>query len=175
MSDPKPLNVVWIGTGVMGASMCKFLLQKPEAYNLSVHNRTKSKTDELVSMGATWVDLETLLSPNNFDVAILMTFGPAEVEDLFITKNLIGYLPENSLIIDHTSSSPAVARKLDAAASKRNIHSVDAPVSGGDVGAQNGTLQIMAGGSETGFERAERIMKFYIERVTYLYISSSQN
>jgi 3-hydroxyisobutyrate dehydrogenase len=168
MEDPKILNVVWVGTGVMGSPMCKFLLARPDLYRVSIHNRTQSRTDELVSMGATWVDLAQLQTPNTFDIMILMVLGPPEVENLLITENLIQNLPEGAVIIDHTSSSPALARKLASAASQRNIFSIDAPVSGGDTGAQNGTLQIMAGGSNTGFDKAKPIMEKYSKSITHM-------
>jgi 3-hydroxyisobutyrate dehydrogenase len=121
MSLQKKLNVAWVGTGSMGASMCKFLLNKPDSYRVSVHNRTKAKTDELISLGATWTSLEDLKAPNSYDVLVLMVLGPPEVEDLLITNNLLAALPEGALVIDHTSSSPGLAMRVAQLAAARKI------------------------------------------------------
>jgi 3-hydroxyisobutyrate dehydrogenase len=168
MSLQKKLKVAWVGTGVMGASMCKFLLSKPESYQVSVYNRTKAKADELISLGATWTSLEDLKAPNSYDVLVVMVLGPPEVEDLLITNNVLAALPEGALVIDHTSSSPGLAMRVAQLAAARKILCVDAPVSGGDVGAKNGTLAIMGGGSQDAYDRAKPIMDHYSKTVSLM-------
>ena len=126
------LTIGWIGTGVMGKSMAKHLINK--GYTLQVYNRTASKADELVSLGATFKTPVEIAK--EADVLFMMLGFPQDVEAMALGENgVINHMKEGSYLIDCTTSSPGLAIKVDEAAKKRNIHSIDAPVSGGDVGA----------------------------------------
>jgi 3-hydroxyisobutyrate dehydrogenase len=131
--------VGWIGTGVMGSSMAGHLLDAGDT--VAVHNRTRSRADSLVQRGAKWYD-----SP-------LELAAGAEVGD----DGILPAMDPGSLLIDFTTSEPALAVEIHEAASAKGIESLDAPVSGGDVGARNATLVIMVGGEAAAFERAQRV------------------
>lgn len=156
-------KIGWIGTGVMGKSMCKHLLNK--GHSLSVFNRTRSKTDELVSLGATYKDFSEIA--NESDVLFLMLGFPQDVENLAYKQNggLLSLMRRGTHLVDHTTSSPALAAQLAKDFSKKGIHCVDAPVSGGDIGARNGQLVTMCGGDRHAFQYVEDLLKVYSKNV----------
>ncbi|NDC64715.1 MAG: NAD(P)-dependent oxidoreductase, partial [Planctomycetia bacterium] len=149
-------TVAWIGTGVMGRSMAGHLLAA--GHPVIVHTRTKERAAQLLAAGATWAATPRDAA-DQADVVCSMVGFPADVEDTHLGPNgtlAAGHAP--SLMIDFTTSSPAIARRIAERASERGIQSLDAPVSGGDVGARNATLSIMCGGSEQAFEAARPIL-----------------
>ena len=151
-------QIGWIGTGVMGKSMCKHLLKA--GYSLSVFNRTKSKTDELLSLGAKF--LSPIEIAESCDVVFLMLGYPHDLEDVIFNKEaIINHLKKGSYLIDHTTSSPRLAERIYVESKARGIHALDAPVSGGDVGAREGKLVIMTGGEQAVFEAMTPIFKSY--------------
>ena len=132
--EPQKTRIGWIGTGVMGKSMAGHLIKN--GYKLCVYNRTKSKADELVSMGAEYCEPREMAS--KVDYMFLMLGFPKDIEDMIYDPNtgIMNQLKENSYIIDHTTSSPGLAQRIAADLKKlKNIKSIDAPVSGGDIGA----------------------------------------
>jgi 3-hydroxyisobutyrate dehydrogenase len=155
-SAPKPV-VAFIGTGVMGASMAGHLVDA--GYPLVVFNRTRSRADALVARGARWAD-----SPGEAaaqaDVVVTMVGYPADVEEIYLAPGgIVERAREGALLVDMTTSSPALAVRVSAAAAARGVSAIDAPVSGGDVGARNATLTIMVGGGEAAFLRAEPLLR----------------
>ncbi len=143
-------SVAFVGTGVMGAAMAGHLLDA--GYALRVFNRTRAKADSLVERGAVWAD-----SPGEAaegaDVIITMVGFPADVEDCYLGEgSIIERARDGAVLIDMTTSSPVLAEKIAAAAALRGLAVLDAPVSGGDVGARNATLTIMAGGDAAAFD-----------------------
>lgn len=148
-------QIGWIGTGVMGQSMVRRLLQA--GYKVTVTTRSPEKAKELLQQGATWADTPADLLAES-DVVISMVGFPRDVEEVYFGSNgvLSNVKPDNPLaiIIDMTTSAPSLAEKLADAADKLGIGSLDAPVSGGDIGARDGTLSIMVGGAEQVFEEA---------------------
>ncbi|WP_257351611.1 NAD(P)-dependent oxidoreductase [Pseudalkalibacillus decolorationis] len=148
-------TIGFIGTGVMGNSMAKNLLNA--GYSVSVHTRTKSKANELVEEGATWRNsVADLASESN--VIITMVGYPHDVEEVYFgEKGIIENAMPNSYVIDMTTSSPTLARKIYESVLSRKIHSLDAPVSGGDIGARSGKLAIMVGGEREAFEAVKPI------------------
>ena len=150
MSD-RP-TVAFIGTGVMGAAMAGHLLDA--GYPLVVFNRTREKAEQLLARGAKWADWAGEAA-SRADVTISMVGYPNDVEEVYLAPGgIIERAPAGSLLIDMTTSTPTLAVGIAEAAAARDLQALDAPVSGGDVGARNATLTIMAGGEQEAFERA---------------------
>jgi len=166
MENLKSKLIGWIGTGVMGKSMCKHLLKS--GYQLSVYNRTISKTDELVNLGAKFMEPKEIAQ--TCDVVFLMLGYPKDVEDMTFNSDygVLNHMKPGSLLIDHTTSSPDLAEKIYLAAKEKNISSWDAPVSGGDIGAREGRLVVMVGGPQEGFEEAKYIMQTYSSKISHM-------
>lgn len=139
----------FVGTGVMGKSMAGHLLNA--GYRVHVYNRTKTKAEELVKQGAVWNDTVAALSAEA-DVIITMVGYPKDVEETYLgAEGILAHAKEDAYVIDMTTSSPLLARKIYEAAKEKNIHALDAPVSGGDIGAREARLAIMVGGDEAAF------------------------
>lgn len=146
-------TIGWIGTGVMGAPMAGHLLDA--GYELAVFNRTRERASDLVARGARWVDSPAELA-RQVDVLFLMLGYPADVQRTVLGDGeVLESMRPGSLLIDMTTSEPSLAVEIHAAADAAGIEALDAPVSGGDVGAVNATLVIMVGGDEQAFERAQ--------------------
>ena len=156
MSSSLP-SIAFIGTGVMGRSMAGHLRKAGHA--LHVYNRTKEKAAELLAAGATWHDSAGAAAAAA-DVVITMLGFPTDVETSYLgAGGIIEKARPGSLLIDMTTSSPLLARRVAEAAAKRGLESLDAPVSGGDLGAREARLVIMVGGSEAGFARARPVFE----------------
>ena len=150
------MEIGFIGLGVMGSSMAKNLLRK--RHNLTVYNRTKGKADELVKLGASWAE-SPARAARAAEIVISIVGYPRDVEEVYFGDNgILESTDEGMILIDMTTSSPALAEKIATAAQKKKAQAIDAPVSGGDVGAREGTLSIMAGGDGDAFERALPIL-----------------
>lgn len=144
-------RIAWIGTGIMGKSMCANLLDA--GYEVSVYNRTRAKAAELVERGATWCDTPAAAVESAEAVFTIVGY-PHDVEDVYFGANgVLDACESGAVVVDMTTSQPALAERIAAAAAERDLLALDAPVSGGDVGARNGTLAIMVGGDEDAFER----------------------
>ncbi|RIN15711.1 NAD(P)-dependent oxidoreductase [Mammaliicoccus vitulinus] len=158
-------TIGFVGTGVMGKSMAEHLIK--EGYTVNVFNRTKSKADSLIEQGAEWCDTVKLLSQNS-DVIISIVGYPKDVESIYLSEEgILNHAKEGSIVIDMTTSSPALAEKIYGKAKSQNIKSLDAPVSGGDVGAKNAALTIMVGGDEDAYRQVEDIFKVIGKNVVY--------
>ncbi|MHC4936577.1 MAG: NAD(P)-dependent oxidoreductase [Planctomycetota bacterium] len=147
-------RIGWIGTGVMGCSMAGRL--HAAGARVTVHTRTPEKAAALRNFGIGWVDDPRELLATS-DLVFTMVGYPADVEEVYLgVRGLVPALEgsEAPLLIDMTTSAPALAARVDAAARERGTCALDAPVSGGDVGAREGTLSIMVGGDLDAFERA---------------------
>lgn len=150
------MRIGFIGTGVMGTSMVKHLLEA--GYEVHVYNRTKEKTDALVEKGAIWQGTPREISEAS-DVIFTIVGYPKDVEEIYFGKDgIFEGLSAGKIIIDMTTSTPALAVKIAEEAKKIDVESLDAPVSGGDLGAQNGTLTVMAGGEPSTFEKVHPII-----------------
>ncbi|MBN2217112.1 MAG: NAD(P)-dependent oxidoreductase [Pirellulales bacterium] len=134
----------WIGTGVMGQSMCGHLLDA--GFTVTVFNRTRHKAEPLLARGAGWADNPRDLAKVS-DVVFTMVGYPADVRAVIWGPEgvLAGCSPGN-IVVDMTTSEPSLAVEIAEAAARSGVHAVDAPVSGGDVGARQATLSIMIGG-----------------------------
>jgi len=150
-------NIGFIGLGVMGQSMAGHILAA--GFNVRVYNRTKQKAQALVEKGAVWCDRVADLAASS-DIIITMVGYPADVEEVFTgPAGILENAPSGALVIDMTTSDPVLAEKLWQDGRQKNISVLDAPVSGGDIGAQNASLSIMVGGEPDDFYRARPIFK----------------
>jgi 2-hydroxy-3-oxopropionate reductase len=150
-------KVGFVGLGIMGTSMARNLIE--DGHELVIHNRTRAKAEKLAKLGA-----EVATSPREVagrsDVIITMLPGPPEVEEVLAGENgLLEGVREGSLIVDMSTSSPLLAQELSRTANTRGVGMLDAPVSGGDIGAIEGTLSIMVGGEKEDFERARPLFE----------------
>jgi 3-hydroxyisobutyrate dehydrogenase len=142
----------WIGTGVMGAPMAGHLLQA--GYSLRVFTRNPEKASALLAQGAFWCDSPAKAAESADVVGVIVGF-PEDVEEVFLGESgILSTARPGALLIDFTTSSPALARRVAEAAEAKGACALDAPVSGGDVGARNASLSIMVGGDVTGFKEA---------------------
>ncbi|EEJ0015747.1 NAD(P)-dependent oxidoreductase [Listeria innocua] len=150
-------KIGFVGTGVMGSSMAKHLLEA--GYEVHIYTRTKEKAEALLSQGALWESDPGSLGAK-VDVLISMVGYPKDVEQLYLGENgFLDNLKAGSVAIDMTTSSPALAKKIAAAGHEKGLGVLDAPVSGGDIGAKNGTLAIMVGGAEDVFLKVKPIFE----------------
>lgn len=150
------MHIAWIGTGVMGRSMAGHLLDA--GHTLRVHNRTKAKAEPLLAGGASWADSPAEAAANA-DAACIIVGYPQDVRAVILGNDgVLAALPSEALLIDFTTSSPSLAREIHETAKRRTIAALDAPVSGGDVGARNATLSIMVGGDAAAFDRARPVL-----------------
>ena len=144
------MKIAWIGTGVMGNSMAGHLIDA--GHELFVFNRTKSKTDNLVRRGATLLK-EAKEAPLFADVIFTIVGYPKDVEDVYLGENgLIKTAKKGQVFVDMTTSSPTLAQKITNEFEKIGVYALDLPVTGGDIGARNATLSIMAGGDKKIYE-----------------------
>lgn len=158
-------KIGWIGTGVMGKSMCKHLINK--GYELSIFNRTAAKATELIEMGAKF--LEPIEIAKSCDIVFLMLGYPRDVEEMVLgEKGILKHMKKGKYLIDHTTSSPDLAIQIYSQAKELEINSYDAPVSGGDIGAREARLVVMVGGDEEGFSPVEEIMKCYSSKINLM-------
>ena len=160
------MRIGWIGTGVMGKSMAGHV--QDAGYELFVHNRTKAKAEDLLKKGATWCD-----SPAEVAARSEMVFSivglPKDVEETYLGKK--GVLSAKGLcriIVDMTTSQPSLAQILEQEAAKKGVESLDAPVSGGDIGARDATLAIMVGGKKGVFEEVLPLFQVMGKNIAYM-------
>lgn len=151
------MKIAWIGTGVMGRSMAGHLLSA--GHGLTVFSRTKEKARPLIARGAAWADSPKAAAVGA-EVVCAMVGYPADVEEVFLgSEGALQGMGSKTLWIDFTTSSPSLAKKIFKAAKKKDVSALDAPVSGGDIGAREGKLSIMVGGDSKAFERAWPVFK----------------
>ena len=146
MISPDKTRIGWIGTGVMGRWMCQHLIAK--GYKATVYNRSKDKLQPLVELGATVADLPKKVAEAS-DVVFAIVGFPKDVREVFLGGNgALAGSKAGTVLVDMTTSDPSLAIEIHAAAKAKGVHSLDAPVSGGDVGAKNAALSIMIGGEK---------------------------
>ncbi|WML56963.1 NAD(P)-dependent oxidoreductase [Neobacillus sp. PS2-9] len=165
MHNPDNTVIGFIGTGVMGKSMAGHLLDA--GYPLVIYSRTKEKANELIEKGAEWVETpkEVAIKAN---VIFTIVGYPVDVEEVYFGENgLIPHGREGSYLIDMTTSAPSLAVKIYEEAKRRGIQSIDAPVSGGDVGAREAKLSIMVGGEKEAFEAVSPLLQHLGTNIVY--------
>src|SRR5436305_1630096 len=144
-------RVGWIGTGVMGAPMCGHLMAS--GYPVTVFNRTRERARSLLERGAAWAESPQAVA-QNADVVFTMVGFPDDVREVVLgPAGTLAGATRGSVLVDMTTSAPSLAREIHEAARARGVASLDAPVSGGDVGAREARLSIMVGGERGAFGR----------------------
>lgn len=157
--ESSQVKVGWIGTGVMGKSMAGHLIDN--GYSLLVHNRTASKADDLVAKGAKYCENPQDIA-KEADFLFLMLGYPVDVETMVLGDNgILSSMKSGAILIDHTTSSPGLAEKIAALAKEKGIESIDAPVSGGDIGAKSGKLVVMIGGDKDAIEKTMPLLNCF--------------
>lgn len=163
---PDSLSIAFIGTGVMGRSMAGHL--QKAGHRLHVFNRTREKAQALLDAGATWHD-SAGAAASQADVVITMLGFPTDVEASYLgSGGIVERARPGALLIDMTTSSPVLARKIADAAQARGLVALDAPVSGGDLGAREARLVIMVGGDEAAFGRARPLFELMGKNIARL-------
>lgn len=151
------MKIGFIGIGVMGKSMALNLMKK--GFEVSIYTRTKSKAEELIEIGAIWCNTVKECVSNK-DAVITIVGYPKDVEEVYFGEDgIIENAKKGAYLIDMTTTSPKLSQKIYEEASKLGLYALDAPVSGGDLGAKNGTLSIMVGGDKEAFEECTDIFK----------------
>ncbi len=160
------LRVGWIGTGVMGEAMAGHLLAA--GFPLSVYNRTRGRAEGLIQKGALWASSPAELAATCEIIFTIVGF-PEDVRAIYLSANgLCEALRPGQIVVDMTTSSPALAQEIARAAALKGGAALDAPVSGGHVGAQAARLSIMVGGGKEAFERAKPFFEKMGKTITYL-------
>jgi 3-hydroxyisobutyrate dehydrogenase len=143
-------RIGWIGTGVMGVSMCSHLLDA--GHRLTVFNRTRDKALTLLEKGATWADSPKAVAQDS-DMVFTMVGFPDDVREVILgADGVLAGMKTGGTLVDMTTSSPDLAQTIYGEGAARGIKTLDAPVSGGDVGAREATLAIMVGGDQPVFD-----------------------
>ncbi len=143
---PGETRIGWIGTGVMGASMCGHLLDA--GFSATIFNRTKKKAQSLLDKGAQWADTPRAVAAAS-DVVFSIVGFPADVRSVLLGNDgALEGSKAGDILVDMTTSEPSLAVEIAQQAKQKQVHSVDAPVSGGDVGAREARLSIMIGGEK---------------------------
>ncbi|MDA1475759.1 NAD(P)-dependent oxidoreductase [Bacillus changyiensis] len=158
-------TVGFIGVGVMGNRMASHIMA--EGYRTVVYTRTKQKAENLLRKGAIWKSSIKEVA-KAADVIMTMVGYPQDVEEVYFgSEGLLEHAKEGSYLIDMTTSKPSLAKQIARAAKVKLLHALDAPVSGGDIGAQNGTLAIMVGGDREAYEACLPLFSIIGENIQY--------
>lgn len=164
---PSNTRIGWIGIGVMGSAMASRILSS--GYSLIIYARNPSKADSLLSLGAQLADSPAHLA-KSCDIVFTMLGHPQDVRQIVLSENtgVLSGLNPHGVIVDHTSSHPELAKEIYAAAREKNCWAVDAPVSGGDLGARNGNLTIFAAGDESIVCWLSPLLQIMGSKVSYM-------
>jgi 3-hydroxyisobutyrate dehydrogenase len=159
-------KIGWIGSGVMGNAMCGHLLAA--GHQISLFNRTRSKAESLVAKGAQWCE-SPLAVARASDIVFSMVGFPVDVEQVLLSDQgvLTGAKP-GMILVDMTTSSPDLARKIYTAAKELGVAALDAPVSGGDIGAREATLAIMVGGDKATYEKILPLLQILGKNIAHM-------
>lgn len=159
------MKIGFVGTGVMGTGVINNLLKNGE--DVTVFNRTKAHADKVVANGAKWADSPAELA-KDCDVVFTMVGFPQDVENVYFGDNgLFETAHEGQYLVDMTTSKPSLAKQIFEKGKAKGIHVLDAPVSGGDVGAKNGTLTVMVGGVKEDFEHLKPLFEKFAGSFNY--------
>ncbi len=158
-------RIGWIGTGVMGSSMCGHLLTA--GYRVTVHSRTQSKAQPLLVRGAQWAENPRAMATHS-DVLFTMVGFPQDVRQVYFGETgVLAGARTGMILVDMTTTQPALSRDIAAAASANNLSAIDAPVSGGDVGAKNASLAIMIGGETTSVQAVMPLFELLGKKIVH--------
>ena len=158
-------KIGWVGTGVMGRWMCQHVMDL--GYQMTVYNRTKAKADPLVDDGATWADSPQAVA-NNSDVIFTIVGFPADVREVYFGGNgILAGAKAGSIVVDMTTTEPSLALEIYQKGQAQDTASIDAPVSGGDVGAREAKLAIMIGGDEQAVKTIQPLFDAMGQNIVY--------
>ncbi len=165
MITPSQTRVGWIGTGVMGSSMCGHLLAA--GYKVTLHSRTKTKTTPLLDLGATWAESPRAVAAES-DLLFTMVGFPQDVRTVYFGEEgiLAGAQP-GRVLVDMTTTDPSLSREIAERATAKGLSAIDAPVSGGDVGARNATLSIMVGGDRDAVQTVMPLFELLGKKIVH--------
>ena len=169
---PIPMNIAeisapigWIGTGVMGASMCGHLVAR--GHQVIVHSRTKGKADPLLARGAVWAQTPREVAERARYIFTMVGF-PADMRAVYFGEvGILAGVRSGTILVDMTTTSPSLAQDIAQAARDRGARALDAPVSGGDVGAKQATLSIMVGGDADALESVRPLLNAMGTRIIH--------
>ena len=160
-------KLAFLGLGVMGFPMAGHL--KAKGHEVTVYNRTGSKAQAWADKHGGKTAPTPAAAAKDQDFVMLMVGNDKDVEEVALGKDgVLSTMKKGAILIDHTTASAGVARKVFAAAKAKGVDFIDAPVSGGQAGAENGKLTVMCGGEPAPFERAKPVMDSYARAVTLL-------
>ncbi|HEY7158680.1 MAG TPA: NAD(P)-dependent oxidoreductase [Gemmataceae bacterium] len=156
-AEPGKTRIGWVGTGVMGRWMCQHLMSK--GYSATVYTRSRDKAKTLLDAGAAWADTPKAVA-ERCDVLFAIVGFPSDVREVFLgPQGALAGSKAGNVLVDMTTSEPSLAREIHAAAKAKGVGSVDAPVSGGDVGAKEARLSIMVGGDAEVVESVRPLLE----------------
>ena len=159
-------RVGWIGTGVMGAPMCGHLLSA--GYPVSVTSRTRSKADALIEQGANWCETPAQVAAQA-DIVFTTVGRPDEVREVYFgEQGVFAGLQPGAIVVDMGTTPPSLTREISDRAISLSAHAVDAPVSGGDVGARNASLTVMAGGEEAIVDKVRPLFECMAKTIAWM-------
>lgn len=158
-------KIAFIGVGVMGKFMVSNLLKN--GFEVSIYARNKAKVEDSIKEGA--IFCETIKEcVQNKDAIITIVGYPKDVEEVYFSQEgIINFASQNSYLIDMTTTTPTLSVKIHEEAKKKNLKALDAPVSGGDIGAKNATLSIMVGGEKEDFEACKKLFEAMGKTIVY--------
>lgn len=162
---PSDTRVGWIGAGVMGAALCHHLQRA--RYRLTLHSRTRAKGASILAAGATWAHSPRAVAEHT-DIVFTMVGFPHEVRSVYLgEQGLLAGTRPGMIVVDMTTTEPSLARQIETVAEERGVWSIDAPVSGGDVGAKNGSLSIMVGGRRAAVQAIMPILELFGRKIVH--------
>ena len=158
-------KIGWVGTGVMGRWMCQHVMDL--GYHMTVYNRTKAKADPLVDTGAAWADSPQAVAENS-DVIFTIVGFPADVREVYFGENgILAGAKAGNIVVDMTTTEPSLALEIYQKGQAQGTSSIDAPVSGGDVGAREAKLAIMIGGDEQAVQTVQPLFEAMGQNIVY--------
>lgn len=162
---PGATRIGWIGTGVMGSSMCRHVLAA--GYRVTLHSRTKGKAQPLLDLGAIWAETPHAVAAES-DILFTMVGFPQDVRTVYFgeTGAIAGAQPD-TILVDMTTTDPALSRDMAERATARGLFAIDAPVSGGDIGARNAALSIMIGGDTKSVQAAMPLFELLGKKIVH--------
>ncbi|MGB3587784.1 MAG: NAD(P)-dependent oxidoreductase [Tunicatimonas sp.] len=161
----KDTKIGWIGTGVMGAAMVNRLQES--GYSCTVYNRTKAKAKACIAKGATWVETPQKVAEHAEIIFTIVGF-PQDVREVYLGEDgVLAGAKAGSILVDMTTTEPSLAQEIYQAGQKQQVSTIDAPVSGGDIGAKNGGLSIMVGGDREAVDTIMPLFEIMGKNIVY--------
>ena len=162
---PSQIKIGWVGTGVMGRWMCQHVMDL--GYTATIFTRTKSKADPLLKAGATWAGSPAEVAESS-DITFTIVGFPEDVRQVYLGENgILTTAKSGSIVVDMTTTEPSLAIEIHQAARAKGVSSIDAPVSGGDVGAREARLAIMIGGDQEAVDAIHPLFEAMGQNIVY--------